>query len=401
MDFKYVAYNQDRSMVKAKISASSEAVALDMLNYSGLKVLSMKPTIPFINREKLSSNFTRINPKEVVMFSRQLALLIDSGVDIGAALDLLQEQISNRSLAKKVAEIANDIRGGAKLSQAMEKHPKAFSSLYCRTISIAEETGNLEASLRQMADHIEKEALTAQKTRNAFIYPLVILVLAIIVIGLMITFVMPAFTNLYDAMGADLPLVTRILLGIVDFLRSFGLIILGVLAAIIIAVLVYTRTPTGKYQWDNLMLKLPLWGRIIILSELSRCCHTIATLFRAGVPLPEVVTLCVDSSSNRVVARNLIEVREELLQGQGLARPLSLRPIFLPLMVQMASVGENTGNLDSTMDTVALSYGMDAGDRTNALISSIQPVTTIVMGAVVGFIAIALISTMYSVMNTL
>jgi type IV pilus assembly protein PilC len=401
MHYKYIAYNRDRELVSAKVTASSEAVALDMLNYSGLRVLSLKEVTPFFNREKLSSYFTRIKAKEVIMFSRQLALLIESGVDIAAALDLLREQIANKTLENTVADIANDIRGGAKLSQAMEKHPRAFSSLYCRTIAIAEETGNLEASLRQMADHLEKEALNASKTRNAFIYPVVVLVLAIIVIAVMIVFIMPSFTNLYEAMDADLPTVTTVLMGMVDFLRSWGLIILAVLIGIVIATYLYTRTPNGKYQFDTLMLKLPLWGRIIVLSELSRCCHTIATLFRAGVPLPEIITLCVNSSGNKVVAQNLSEVREELMQGQGLARPLSVRPIFLPLMVQMAAVGESTGNLDHTMDTVAMSYGMDATERTNALIASIQPTTTIIMGAVVAFIAVALVSTMYSVMGRL
>jgi len=397
MDFKYVAYNQQREVVKGKVDASSEAVALDLLNYGGLRVLTLKGVTPFFRLGKLTS--ARIKPKEIVMFSRQLALLVESGIDIAAALDLLQEQVPNRTLKQAVASIAADIRGGAKLSQALERYPQAFSPLYCRSMAIAEETGNLELALRQMADHIEKDAVAAAKTRGAFVYPILIFVLAVAVIGLLITFVLPAFSDLYETMEVDLPLIARGLLATVDFLNSYGWIILVILVALGVGGFAYTRTAVGGYQWDKLKLRLPLFGRIIILSELSRCARTIATLFRAGVPMPEIMTLAINASTNKVVVEALTEVREELLQGQGLSHPMSRRPVFLPLIVQMAAVGENTGNLDNTMDTVAQSYEMDAADRTSALIATIQPVTTIIMGAIVGFIALVLVSTMYSIMG--
>jgi type IV pilus assembly protein PilC len=333
------------------------------------------------------------------MFSRQLALLVESGIDIAAALDLLQEQVPNRNLKQAVNAIAADIRGGTKLSQAMERYPRVFSPLYCRTMAVAEETGNLESALRQMADHMEKDAVAVEKTRGAFIYPIVIFLLAIGVIAVMITFVMPAFSNLYESLDVELPLIARVLLGAVDFLRAYGWIILVTIVALGVGGYAYTRTTVGGYQWHQLKLKLPLFGRIIILSELSRCARTIATLFRAGVPMPEIMTLAINASGNKVFVKALTEVREELLQGQGLSRPMSRRPVFLPLIVQMAAVGENTGNLDNTMDTVAQSYEMEAADRTSALIATIQPVTTLLMGGLVGFIALVLVSTMYSIMG--
>jgi len=253
--------------------------------------------------------------------------------------------------------------------------------------------------LRQMAEHIEKDAVALEKTRRAFIYPIVIFLLAVGVIALLISFVMPAFSDLYESMDVELPLIARGLLASVDFLRAYGWIILLVVVALGVGGFAYTRTKKGSYQWDKLKLRLPLFGRIIILSELSRCCRTLSTLFRAGVPMPEIMTLAIDASANQVVAEALTKVREELLQGQGLSRPMSRDPIFLPLMVQMAAVGEQTGNLDNTMDTVAQSYEMEAADRTGALIATIQPATTIIMGAIVGFIALVLVSTMYSIMG--
>ncbi len=399
MDFQYMAYNRKQELIKGKVSASSEAAALDLLNYAGLRALSLKEANPFISIgvKKFTSAFSRINPKEIVMFSRQLALLIESGVDIAASFDLLQEQIPNRSLKRILLDVSNDIRTGTKLSQAMEKHPKAFSPFYCRTISIAEQTGNLELALRQMADYIEKGNVSAKKVQNAFVYPVIVFVLAIVVIAVLITFVLPAFADFYDALGTDLPTVTLVLMAIVDFLLSYGLIMLAVIVGVAVVGYVYTRTSTGRYQWDRIMLGMPMWGRIIILSELSLCCRNIAVLFRAGVPLPDIMTLVISNTKNRVVSRALTEVREEMLGGQGLARPMSQRPIFLPLMVQMTAVGESTGNLDNTLDTVAQSYEMEATDRTDSLIAAIQPTMTIVMGAIVGFIAVSLIATMYSI----
>lgn len=399
MDFQYVAYNQQKELIKGKVNAPSEAVALDLLGYGGLKILSLKEVKPLINMEKVRAASYKVSPREVVMFSRQMALMLESGFDIAASLDLLEEQIANRALKRAVNQIARDIRNGIKPSQAFAKHPIAFSPLYCRTIAIAEETGYMEKSLRQMADHIEKNANTASKVRGAFIYPIIVLVLAVLVIAVLVLFVVPSFETLYESLDTDLPLITRILLSVTGFLTDWGLYMLLGVVGVIVAVYLATRSDDGKFQRDKAILRLPMFGRLVILSELSRCAHTISTLFKAGVPLPEVITLAANSSTNKVVQRALTEVRQEMLQGNGLSRPMSERPVFLPLIVQMASVGENTGNLDSTMDTVAQSYDMEATERINTLTALITPATTLIMGGIVAFIAVALVSTMYGVMG--
>jgi type IV pilus assembly protein PilC len=399
MDFQYVGYTRDRKLLKGKVTAPNEEAALDVLKYSGYNVLSLKKITPFFNAEKLSATFSQIKPEELVMFSRQLALLVETGTDIVSALDLLRGQITHRDLKKIVMDVIADLRSGLPLVQALEKHPKAFSPLYCRTIAISAETGNLERGFRLMADHIEKHAASAKKIRSALIYPIIVLVLAVGVIAVLVTFVMPAFINLYGSLGVELPAVTRALIAIVGFLLNYGLFLLAGIAAIAIAVFAYIKTPAGSYQWDGFKLSSPKFGPIIQFSELSRCCRTISLLFRAGVPLPEIMTLAINGSGNKVVRRALTQVRDEMLKGQGLSRPMSRDHVFLPLMVQMAAVGEGTGNLDNTMDTVAQSYEMEADDRTNNLVALVQPAMTIFMGGLVGFIALALVSTMYSIMG--
>ncbi len=400
MDFQYVGYTRDRKLLKGKVTAVNEEAALDVLKYSGYNVLSLKKITPFFNVEKLSATFSQIKPQELVMFSRQLALLVETGTDIVSALDLLRAQITNSDLRKIVMEVVADLRSGLPLVQALEKHPKAFSPLYCRTIAISAETGNLERGFRLMADHIEKHAASAKKIRSALIYPIIVLVLAVGVIAVLVTFVMPAFINLYGSLGVELPAVTRALIAIVGFLLNYGLFLLAGIAGIAIAVFAYIKTPIGSYQWDRFKLGFPKLGPIIHFSELSRCCRTISLLFRAGVSLPEIMTLAINGSGNKVVRQALTQVRDEMLKGQGLSRPMARDPVFLPLMVQMAAVGEGTGNLDNTMDTVAQSYEMEADDRTNNLVALVQPAMTIFMGGLVGFIALALVSTMYSIMGS-
>jgi len=399
MQYKYVAYNQQKQLVNGKLDAPNEAVALDLLNYGGLKIITLKESKPLIDMAKIQAATYKVNTKDVVMFSRQLALMIESGFDITASLDLLGPQLASKALQKAVKEITADIRNGMKPSQAFAKHPLAFSDLYCRTLAVAEETGNMERALRQMAEHIQKNANTSKKVRGALAYPAFMLLLAFAVVGVLAFFVVPQFQKMYDQMEVKLPLATRILLGATHFVRSWGPWI--VLLVIIMAVVAFflTRSEEGKYQRDKIMLRLPLLGRVIVLTELSRVASTISTLFRAGVPLPEVVTLASNSCSNRVIGRALMDVRQEMLQGQGLSGPMSQRPVFPALIVQMASVGENTGNLDATMDTVAQSYDIDATDRTAAMTGLITPMATMFIGALVAFVALALVSTMYGMMG--
>lgn len=397
MDFEYLAYTKERQLLKGKISAISEEAAITTLGYSDLRVMSLKTVTPFFNVGRLTAAFTTIKPKEVVMFSKQLALLIEAGTDVVAALELLQGQITNRALQTMVKEVIIAVRGGAKLSQAMSRHPKAFSRLYCRTVAIGEETGNLEQVLRQMANYIEKEALAAKKVKSAMIYPIIVVLLVIMVIAVMVFFVMPNFMGLYGALGAELPMATRALLAISGFLLSYWWAILLAVLGVAAGLYAYIKTPAGRYWWDSFKLKMPLLGSVILFSELARYANTIATLFRAGVPLPEIMTLSIDNAQNKVIADALTTVRDEMLKGQGLSRPMSRNPIFPALIVQMAAVGEGTGNLDATMDTVAQSYEMEANDRTDALIAAITPATTVIMGGIVAFIALALVSAMYGV----
>ncbi len=397
MEYSYVAYKKDKKIVKGKVSATSTESAIDLLNYGGYKVIKIRQHNSLFNWEKILSLFGSVNPKEVVMFSRQLALLLQSGTDIVASLELLQNQVTNRPLRKALGEVVADIRGGSSLSMALRKHPNIFSNVYSRAITAGEKSGNLEVVLRQMADFVERRVVTEKKIKNAMTYPILVTVVAVIVVILMVTYILPSFTGLYSAFGAEQPVMVVLLIGVTDWFAVNGLYVIIGFVALIIAGLMYARTATGRYQRDKIVLKMPIIGRILLLGELSRACRTISLLFHVGLPLPEILTVTNQGSGNKVITEKLGEVQRELIRGEGLSKPMSKRPIFLPLMVQMTGVGEETGNLDETLATVAESYEMEADDRTSSAVGLIQPVVTIGIGALIGFLALTMVQAMYSV----
>lgn len=397
MDFAYSAYTEDKRLVKGKVTANTEEAASELLNYGGYRVVSLKSATPLINKERLLASFSQVKTHEIVMFSRQLALLLESGTDIVTALDLLQNQITNETLKGMVGEVASDIRGGSPLSKALSKHPRAFSRMYYQAIAAGEQGGNLEVVLKQMADYMEKAVVTQKQIKSALRYPIMVFVAAIVVVLVLVTWVFPTFAGLYIQLGAQLPLPTRILIGLTNWTNHYGLyLLLGVVIAVAV-IYIYIRTPAGRYRWDKLMLNVPVIGRIVRLGELSRACRTMSMLIRIGLPLPETLIMTTNSSSNKFVVENLTGVHQELIRGEGLSGPMAKREVFLPLMTQMVKVGEETGNLDNTLVTVAENFDMESSDKTKAAVGLIQPILTVFIGLVVGFLVLAMFSAMYSI----
>ena len=333
----------------------------------------------------------------MILLFRQLALLLESGTDIVASLELLQGQVSNRSLKTVLGEVVSDLRGGSQLSVALSKHPEIFPPIYSRSLSVGEQTGSLETILRQVADYMEREATTAKSVKSALAYPAIVSIVAVIVVAVLVSFVLPTFTSLYSSLGAELPAPARLLMAGVEGLHSYGLYLILAVAIGAGLAFIYIKTPAGRYQWDRLLISLPLVGRINHLNELARCCRNISLLFRGGLPLPEIISLITQGSKNKVIAQAFADVHQDMLNGEGLSRPMAKNRLFLPMMVQMVRVGEETGNLDVTLLAVAQNYETEAEDKTHSVIRLIQPAMTIIIGLVVAFIAISLISAMYSI----
>ncbi|OGO41447.1 MAG: hypothetical protein A2137_00500 [Chloroflexi bacterium RBG_16_58_8] len=397
MIYSYIACSESGEIVKGKLTATSEDAITEMLSYAGYRLINLRPYVPFLSMGKLTAQLFPIKENDIILLYRQMALLLESGINIVTALDLLTEQISNRTMKKVIQEVIADIRGGNQLSTAMSRHPQIFNALACRTLSIGEQTGGLETMLRQVADYMEKEAATRKGIKGALMYPMIAGVVTVVVVSILMLFVLPAFANLYGDLGAKLPTLTRLMIDLSTMLRSYFLqIFLGILIVVGVA-FIYFKTPDGKYRLDKIQLRLPQLGRVKHLNELSRACRSISLLFTAGLPLTEIMPLVIQGCNNRVMAQSLYNVQMDMLKGEGLSRPMAKDSIFLPMMVQMVKVGEETGNLDSSLLAVATNYESEASDKTKALIAMISPVMTIVIAGLVGVIALSMVSAMYSI----
>jgi type IV pilus assembly protein PilC len=396
MQYQYVACSESGEIVKGKLTAVKEESVAEMLAYAGYRLINLKPYVPFLNGGKFSASLFPVKPQEVIMLFRQMALLLESGVNIATAMELLQEQITNRTLKKVVQEVTADIRAGNQLSVAMGKHPEIFPSMSTRTLSIGEQTGNLEMMLRQVADYNEKEIVTKKGVKGALMYPVIAMIVCVLVVGLLMVFVLPAFAGLYSDLGAEMPTLMKLMLGMSSVLKAYYKQIFLVLLGITGFVFIYMRTEDGKFNMDKLILKVPQLGRVKHLNELARAARSVSLLYTAGLPLTEIMPMVVQGCGNRVMAKALNDVHVDMLRGEGLSKPMSKSPLFLPMMVQMVKVGEETGSLDASLQAVAQNYESEAQDKTKALISLIQPVMTIVIAGIVGVIAVSMVSAMYS-----
>jgi type IV pilus assembly protein PilC len=394
--YAYVAYNEKKEIVKGKLEAKNETQANELLDYAGYQLINLRLISTFPTYDKLMLQLMPIKPAEIILFYRQMALLIDTGLNIVTALELLEAQTTRRSFRSILGEMIADIRSGNQLSSAMSRHPEIFPSVHCQSLKVGEQTGGLEVILRQMADHMEKQLNSSKGVKNAMTYPIIASIVAVVVVVIMVVFVFPVFKGLYSSMNVQLPFLASLMLSLGDQLRQYGIYILAALIIAVIAGLAYIKTSKGRYQWDTLALRFPVVGRINHLNELARLSRNVSVLFKSGLSLTEILPLAIKSSNNKVMTEALISIRDDMLGGEGLSRPMAKHTIFLPMMVQMVRVGEETGNLDTTLLSVAQSYEAEAEDRTKAMIAMIQPVMTIIIAGVVGLMALSLVSAMYS-----
>jgi type IV pilus assembly protein PilC len=395
MEFEYVGYTADRRVVKGKIAANTEKAASELLTQSGYQVLNLKGITPFLlNMPSFIGQ--RVGTGEVVMFSRQLALLLDSGVGIVQSLELLKVQTTNKALARMLEVVVADLRAGQPFSVSLEKHSSAFSKMYCKIIAVGEQTGQLESVLRNLANYAEQANVAMRKVRQATTYPVIVLILAVVVGILAVTFVLPPILGIFKTFGGNLPFMTVLLIAFITFFANYGVYVLIGLGLGTLLGYLYIKTPDGNYRKDQLILAVPVLGRLALINGLGRICRSITLLFRSGLPLPEILKLTADSAGNQVISRALMAVEQDIIRGESLGTSMKKSAVFLPLMVEMTKVGEETGNLDNTLSIVADSFEIEAADKLQTLLSMIEPIMTIAIGLAVGFLALSIFIPIYS-----
>ena len=401
MPYRYVAYTKTGERVRGTVDAASEALAEEVLWQSGYIIVSLKPARPRADLAEMMPSFFGVKTRDLIVFNRQLATLIESGITLLSGLQMLAEQVSSKALQKALQRAIEDVQEGEALSDALKNHPQVFPPIYSRMIEIGERMGNMEGILRQLATYMEKREALTRKLRGAMAYPALILLLAIGVVILMINFTLPGILGLFGEFEAELPVTTRILITITNFSTTHQSSILAVAVSTVVLVSLYMRTPIGRRQRDLLLLKMPVIGSINIQSSISQLCHTMSILLRAGLPMSEIMDLIVQTMGNVILRGALERVRTEMLQGHGLFQPISQEQIFPSLLAQMVRVGEETGSLDSNLETLALFYEEEADRKINALTGMLEPALMLFVGGLVGFLAVSVIMPMYSLMGTM
>jgi len=401
MPYRYVAYTKTGERVRGTVDAASEALAEEVLWQSGYIIVSLKPARPRADLAEMMPSFFGVKTRDLIVFNRQLATLIESGITLLSGLQMLAEQVSSKALQKALQRVIEDVQEGEALSDALKNHPQVFPPIYSRMIEIGERMGNMEGILRQLATYMEKREALTRKLRGAMAYPALILLLAFGVVILMINFTLPGILGLFGEFEAELPVTTRILITITNFSTTHQSSILAVAVCTVVLVSLYMRTPIGRRQRDLLLLKMPVIGSINIQSSISQLCHTMSILLRAGLPMSEIMDLIVQTMGNVILRGALERVRTEMLQGHGLFQPISQEQIFPSLLAQMVRVGEETGSLDSNLETLALFYEEEADRKINALTGMLEPALMLFVGGLVGFLAVSVIMPMYSLMGTM
>ena len=398
MAYKYIAIAPSGQQVRGSVEAPTEEVAEQSLWAQDYRIVTLRRTWAPPPLEQVIPTLFGTKPQEIITFSRQLATLIESGVAVLAALELLQRQ-ARRGLSRILDEVAQATKQGSSFSDALGQHSQVFPPIFSRMIAVGERTGNIEVVLRQLATHMEKEQAIIKRVRGAMAYPAFMMVVAIGVVAIIMTAALPPLISLFDDFDAELPLPTRMLIGITHFVSAYKLHMAVALAVAVASTALYIRQPSGRRQLDYVFLRAPLLGPITVMSNTSRISRTMAILFKAGVPLSEVMDLVVQTTANQIVREALVEVREELLRGEGLSKPLANAKLFPPMLIQMVEVGEQTGTLDANLETVGEFYARETDERIDMLTGLIQPAMTLLMGGVVAFIAISIIMPMYGIMQ--
>ncbi len=395
--YAYEALDKGGKKVKGVIEANNEEVIVERLRGMGFyptdvkrkKVSAAKMDIAAL---PLIRNIVyRITSKHLTTFSRQFATLIGAGLPLLRSLRILEDQTESIIFKKKIRQVSQDIEGGSTLSDALAKHPKVFDKLYVNMVRAGEIGGVLENVLLKIAEFLEKRQALKQKVRSAMTYPLVVLCLAIIIVGFILLKIVPKFRTIFAQLGAkSLPLPTEILITVSEILvKRAPLVAIGVILLVVIFRKI-NQTRNGKYVFDVIKLKLPVFGEILRKIAITRWASTLSTLITSGVPILQALDIVKDTSGNEVVSRAMVKVHSSIKDGDTIHEPLSKEEIFPPLVVHMVAVGEETGAIDQMLTKVAEAYEREVDATVDALASIIEPVMIVCLGVMVGAVVIAL-----------
>ncbi len=376
--------------VTGEIEAKNKNEARNLLVRKGIRVIELKRAP--INISLFGGG---VSITDIARFTRQFAVMFASGLQITQCIEILAVQTPNPVLRKALKQVYNDIQGGNNLADSLAKHPKIFNNLYVSMVAAGEAGGILEDVLNRLADYLEAQERLIRKVKGAMMYPIVITIVAILAIIAMLKFVVPTFAKLFQEAGAPLPLPTRIVMGLADFISNNFLLIIGGFIGIGVALKWWFSTEKGKYTIDKLLITMPIFGEISTKSIIARFSRTLGTLLHSGVDIINALRVTAKTTGNKIFEETINRIIMKVTGGENISDPLSKEPIFPPMVVQMISVGEKTGNLDGMLMKIADFYEEEVNAAVESLTSLIEPLVIVFMGTIIGGILIAMYLPMF------
>jgi type IV pilus assembly protein PilC len=394
--FAYKVRDKSGQIVSGTIVADNEALVLQRLREQGLTPLDVSKQGRGMNIE-LSQK--KVKLKELAVFSRQFATMVNSGLPILRGLSILADQTSNKTLQTALATCRLDVEQGASLSQAFQKHPKIFNDLYVSMVKSGETGGSLDSTLVRLAETLENEVRLRGKIKSAMTYPVAVVGLVTLIMSAMLLFVVPQFETIYASLGGTLPLPTRTLLNMSKLFKTFWwMFLLGAIAGRFV-LRRYKKTEKGREVIDGLKLRVPVFGTLFHKTALARFSSTLAMLLRSGVPILQALDIVMDTVNNKVISKAVQDVQSAVREGESMAKPLMKYAVFPPMVVQMIAVGEETGQVDTMLEKVASFYNQEVEASVDALTSLIEPLLIGIIGGCVGAAVVALYMPMFQIIQ--
>jgi type IV pilus assembly protein PilC len=392
--YNYKALDSAGKAVSGTEVATSTGAAHIALIAKGYQPLEVTEQSSFLNIELTKKKVPR---KDVMNFSRQLAVFMKAGIPIMEALEVITEETQHKLLKGILEDMIDSLRSGDTFAAAAASHPEAFPNYYVGILESAELTGNLDKVLNQLADYIDRDTKARAKITAALIYPIVVACMSVVTVGILTLFVLPRFVTFFKSFHAKLPLPTRMMMSFSGFVTHWWYIIISVVIIIVVGYIAARRSEGGRARLDAMILKLPVVGDLTQTAILERVCRILASLLVAGVDLPRSMAVTADSANNSIYRKALESIRVDMMEGQGLAAPIARTGLFPGAAQQMFRVGEETGTLDQQLEVAAEYYGRELETKVDRATALFEPAIIIFMGVIVGFVAVALISAMYGI----
>ncbi len=394
--FKYAAIDVHGQSITGLLEADHPNDVRAQLAEQGVYAREVKERPSLLNIELTKKRVPRV---EIMNFSRQLAAFVRAGIPIIDAIDTLRMDMKNERLRKVLGDIGESLRSGETLSNAVAAHGDVFPGFYITILRSAELTGHVDTVLDQLASYIERDESARRKIKSALTYPAVIMFMAIVSVVVIVTIALPRFRGFFNDLDAKLPLPTRILLGLTDFLSNFWWALAGGTFLIFLTLFLFVRTTRGRRARDSFLLRAPVFGDLVRFTLIERFCRILASLVKAGVQIPEAMIVATGATNNVIYVQALSGAREAMIRGEGMSEPITATGLFPGGVCQMIKVGEDTGTLDNQLDTAADFYGKEVEYKLERLIALFEPLVIVLVGVIVGFVAIALVSALYGIFN--